>query len=138
MANYQPVLGMLGEMQRALAADAPMATQSQAFVAIVSMAWTSMPLGATQHTRKEMIEWAEKYLRASPTSAYQQTGLDVYAARCSVLHSKGNYADLHSNANPRVVFGYRGGDDNHLFDAAEIFFFDQHRCTDRRQLDASI
>jgi hypothetical protein len=47
-------------------------------------------------------------------------GIDVYAARCAVLHSYGSVAAVHSSAHPPRKFGYA---DNgpHRTDEAERF-----------------
>ncbi len=70
------------------------------------MALLSCPVGQASQTRSEFIAWANKYLKADPASDYQYEGIDVYAARCAVLHSYGSVAGLHSGANPPRKFGY--------------------------------
>ena len=56
--------------------------------------------------RNDFIDWVDQYLKADPASDYQYEGIDLYAARCAVLHSYGSTADLHRGTNPPRKFGY--------------------------------
>lgn len=62
---------------------------------IDTMAFLSMPAGQTSQTRGDFIAWVNLYFQADPDQPYQYEGIDVYAARCSVLHTFGAEAELH-------------------------------------------
>jgi hypothetical protein len=68
-----------------------------------AMAFMSLPAGRDSVTRKEYVAWAEKYIRFS--SAVQVTGLELYAARCGVLHTFTPDSDLsRDNKVRRIVY----------------------------------
>jgi hypothetical protein len=48
-------------------------------------------------TRKEFIEWCEKYLL--PINNLKCNGLDLYAARCGILHTYTAVSDLSKRGN---------------------------------------
>jgi hypothetical protein len=52
------------------------------YAAIDAMAFLNMPANQTEVTRKDFINWAEKYLKF-PCKA-QLTGVDLYGARCGI------------------------------------------------------
>jgi hypothetical protein len=60
--------------------------------AIDTMAYLAMPEIQEDVTRKDFVEWAEKYIRFPGRE--QLTGLDLYGARCAMLHSFGAQSRL--------------------------------------------
>jgi hypothetical protein len=76
------------------------------YVGLDTMALLACPVGKQSQSRADFIAWVDKYLSADTGSEYQYEGIDVYAARCAVLHSYGSVAALHSGANPPRKFGY--------------------------------
>ena len=60
----------------------------------------------------------DTYLKAHDDQPYQYRGIDVYAARCAVLHAFSSEVERHrKDANARV-FGYGNGG-KHAFDATK-------------------
>lgn len=49
------------------------------------LGWLAMPVGKTISTRKDFIQWVDKYLL--PASDLSATGIDLYAARCALVHT---------------------------------------------------
>ncbi|MFY9314790.1 MAG: hypothetical protein WAO95_04430 [Burkholderiales bacterium] len=80
-----------------------------------TMAYLSRPAGQAAQTRAEFTAWVEKYLKGHPDQPYQYRGLDVYAARCAVLHSYGSEATLHRADNTIKIFAYHD-DGKHMCD----------------------
>jgi hypothetical protein len=76
------------------------------YVAIDTMALLSCPVGQQAQTRADFIAWVDRHLKADATSEYQYEGMDVYAARCALLHSYGSVASMHVGPNPPRKFGY--------------------------------
>lgn len=68
-----------------------------------AMAYLHMPPGQQDVTRKDFIAWTEKYI--SFPCAEQLTGLDLYGARCSMLHSYSVVSELSRKGKCRMV-GY--------------------------------
>jgi hypothetical protein len=52
---------------------------------IDTMAYLSMPAGQEDVRQKDFIEWADKYIRFPCKE--RLTGLELYGARCGMLHS---------------------------------------------------
>jgi len=118
--GYTPLVQILGEIGKAWDADATVASLAMLYVALDTMVLLACPVGQQSQTRADFIAWVDKYLKADATSEYQYEGIDVYAARCAVLHSYGSVAALHAGKQPPRKFGYT---DNgpHRKDEAERF-----------------
>ena len=112
------VFDLLNEIARRQNADAMLANVVMVCVFIDTMAFLAMPAGQTAQTRKDFISWVDTYLKAGPSQPYQYRGLDVYAARCSLLHAFSAEADAHRKDPSVCLFGYT---DNgpHAFDPSE-------------------
>lgn len=104
--GYTPLIQLLSEISKAWDAGATVAALAMVYVGIDTMSLLSRPLGKQNQTRADFIAWVDKYLKADPASEYQYEGIDVYAARCAVLHSYGSTASSHSQTNPPRTFGY--------------------------------
>jgi hypothetical protein len=70
---------------------------------IDSMAYLGMPEGQEDVTRTDFVNWAEKYIRFPCKE--QLTGLDLYGARCAMLHSYSVTSGLSRQGKCRMV-GY--------------------------------
>ena len=70
---------------------------------IDAMAYIAMPAGQYDVTRDDFVKWAEQYIKF-PCSE-QLTGLDLYGARCAMLHSYGTASKLSREEKCRQV-GY--------------------------------
>ena len=104
--GYTPLVQILGEIGKAWKADATVASLAMLYVALDTMALLACPVGQQSQTRGDFIAWVDRYLKADAASEYQYEGIDVYAARCAVLHSYGSVAALHSGKQPPRKFGY--------------------------------
>ena len=104
--GYTPLLQLLAEIARAQDADATVAALAMVYVEIDTMALLSCPVGQKEQIRTDFIAWVDRFLKADAASKYQYEGIDVYAARCAVLHSYGSAAALHDKTNPPRKFGY--------------------------------
>jgi len=78
--------GMFEELLAVFKAEALAATVIVIYVYIDAMAYLSISITKERQTRKDFIEWVNKYLKADPDQSYQYNGNDVYAARCGKLH----------------------------------------------------
>jgi len=73
------------------------------------MSYLSMPTDKPKHNRSDFIAWVDRYLRADPSQPYQYRGIDVYAARCGLLHAFTAEADLHRKDPSIYQFIYNDG-----------------------------
>jgi hypothetical protein len=106
---WEGIVGIVAEIKRCESAGATMAAITVAYVCIDTMAFLSMPAGQTWQTRNDFIAWVNTYLKADHSQRYQYAGADVYAARCSVLHTFGAEAELHQKDHTIRKFGYHNG-----------------------------
>ena len=70
---------------------------------IDAMVYITMPAGQDDVTRDDFVKWAEQYIKF-PCSE-QLTGLDLYGARCAMLHSYSTASKLSREGECRQV-GY--------------------------------
>jgi len=70
---------------------------------IDAMAYIAMPASQDDVTRSDFVRWAEQYIKF-PCSE-QLTGLDLYGARCAMLHNYGTASELSRKGKCRQV-GY--------------------------------
>jgi len=82
------------------------------------MAFLAMPAGQTTQGKTDFVSWVDTYLKADPSQPYQYRGIDVYAARCSLLHAFSAETEAHRKDPAIRLFGYA---DNgpHAFNPAE-------------------
>lgn len=117
-ANWAAVSGLVAEIHREEGASHLMAGLALSFICLDAMAYLSRPAVQAAHTRAEFIAWVDTYLKGHQDHQYQYRGLDVYAARCAVLHTYGSEAALH-RADPSIkLFGYHNGG-RHMHDPNE-------------------
>ena len=64
-----------------------------------------MPTGQLKVTGKYFIEWADKYIRFPCKE--QITGIELYGARCGMLHQYGAESDYTRSGNHRKIY-YKG------------------------------
>jgi hypothetical protein len=118
--GYTPLIQLLSEISKAQDAGATVAALAMIYVGIDTMALLSCPVGQDSQTRSDFIGWVDRYLKADPASEYEYEGIDVYAARCAVLHSYGSVAALHSGSNPPRKFGYTDNGPHRKDEAAKF------------------
>jgi hypothetical protein len=66
-----------------------------------SMAYLGMPSNQQDVKRDDFVKWAERYIKFPCED--QLTGLDLYGARCAILHSFGVVSDLSRKGQCRMV-----------------------------------
>jgi hypothetical protein len=106
---WRGVLELIAEIKRCENMGATIPAITVAYVCIDTMAFLSMPATQTSQTRKDFIAWADAYLKGDLGQPYQYAGIDVYAARCAVLHAFGAESELHQRNCTIKKFGYHDG-----------------------------
>lgn len=112
---WQSITGIVTEIRKCEAAEATMAGITMAFVCIDTLAFLSMPAGRSEQNRNDFIAWVDTYLRGHPEQPYQYAGIDVYGARCSVLHTFSAEAEIHRRDQNIKKFAYHDGG-RHAYD----------------------
>lgn len=68
---------------------------------IDTMAYLNMPAGQEDVRKKDFVDWAERYIRFPCKE--QLSGLDLYGARCAMLHNYGTASRLSRQGKCRQV-----------------------------------
>jgi hypothetical protein len=71
------------------------------FSGMDTMAYLNMPAGQQDVERKDFILWVERYIKFPCKE--QLTGLDLYGARCAMLHTYGARSKLSREGKCRMV-----------------------------------
>lgn len=82
------------------------------------LAFLSLPAGRDKQGRNDFIAFVDSFLKGHEDQPYQYVGLDVYGARCAVLHAFSAEVDFHQQNPDAKVFGYHDGG-QHTFDPAQ-------------------
>ncbi len=78
------------------------------FCGIDSLAALTRPVEAANTSRSVFIEWVERFLL--PGSGMACSALDIYAARCGVLHTHSVESDLQRQGTARpLIYEWRQG-----------------------------
>jgi hypothetical protein len=72
------------------------------YAAIDAMAFLNMPVNQSDVTRKDFIDWAERYLKFHCKT--QLTGSDLYGARCGILHTYSIQSKMSREGKCRMFF----------------------------------
>lgn len=100
---------LISEIKRCENAGATSAAVSMSYICIDVMSYLSLPADKTKQGRSDFIGWVDTYLHGHQEQPYQYRGIDVYGARCAMLHMFGTEADFHQQ-NPDVKkFTYHDG-----------------------------
>lgn len=80
-----------------------------AFICIDTFSFLSMPDDREEQHSEDFLVWVGTYLSAHPKQPYQYDAIEVYAARCALLHTYGSEAAIHRK-NPSIkMFAYQNG-----------------------------
>lgn len=109
--------GLVAEIKKCEAAGATTAALALAFVCIDTMAFLALPADKVKQDRTDFIAWVDTYLKGDAAQPYHYRGLDVYGARCALLHAYGSEADYHDKYKEAKKFFYHDGG-KHAYDPA--------------------
>lgn len=115
---WNSVSGLVAEIKRCEDAGATTAALALAFVCIDTMAFLALPADRDKQGRADFIAWVDSYLKGHKDQPYQYRGLDVYGARCALLHAFGSEVDYHRQCPDAKKFGYHDGG-KHAYDPAQ-------------------
>jgi len=81
------------------------------YAAMDAMAYLSMPENKKEVHRADFIDWVENYMHTDPKQPYQYQGIDLYGARCALVHRYGATSRL-SDSGGCKVFNYHNGSEH--------------------------
>jgi hypothetical protein len=103
------VKGIIKDVNDAWERKAHRATLILVYCAIDALTYLALPEGKEKATRGDFVEWSDKYLRlrdAKGERTLSLPGLELYAARCALVHTYGSEADLHKEGKVKRQIGY--------------------------------
>jgi hypothetical protein len=114
---WKPIGGLIQEIKRCEGAGATTAALALCYVCIDTMAFLALPADREKQGKADFMQWVDTYLTQHPDQPYQYDGVDVYGARCAVLHAFGSEVDFHQQYPDAKNFGYHDGG-LHAYDPA--------------------
>jgi len=106
---WDTILGLIAEIKKCEEAGATISAVSMAYICIDTMTFLSLPEGQDRQRGADFISWVDTYLVGDREQLYQYRGLDVYGARCAVLHNFGSDANFHQQNPDAKRYGYHDG-----------------------------
>src|SRR3989338_7067642 len=82
------------------------------FSAIDAMAALAMSAEKKNVDRTAYMEWADKYMKTEPNQQYQYRPIDLYGARCGIVHRYSANSDL-SDSGSCMIFVYHDGTEHY-------------------------
>ena len=76
--------------------------------AIDAMAFLAMPLSETEVTKKSFIDWVNKYMKTDINQQYKYEGIDLYGARCGIVHRYGTKSGLSEKGQCKILAYHDG------------------------------
>ncbi|CAG1065988.1 hypothetical protein BAC1_01585 [uncultured bacterium] len=84
------------------------------YCAMDAMAFLALPKGQDFVEKKNFMAWIRRYMKADASQPYQYQPIDVYSARCGLIHNYGAESAL-SKCGKSKIFIYSYGRKNHIF-----------------------
>lgn len=106
---WDGIKALIEQIKRCEKAGATTAAVAMAYVCIDTMAFLSLPADRETQGKADFIAWVDSYLRGHEDQPYKYRGLDVYGARCALLHAFGSEANFHQQNPDAKKFGYHDG-----------------------------
>jgi hypothetical protein len=97
------------QIRRCYEAELYDASLAMAFIRLDMWAFLLRPPSFRIHTRGSFIWFVERYLATDHDQSYHYKGVDVYTARCAMLHTFGSLTEQHGNDPSIVIWRYHLG-----------------------------
>lgn len=114
---WNAITGLIAQIKRCEEAGATAAAVAMAYIAIDTMSFLGLPTDRHKQGRVDFVAWVDSYLRGHESQPYQYRGIDVYGARCALLHAFGSEVGYHQQFPHVKKFGYHDGG-QHAYDPA--------------------
>lgn len=112
---WNAIKGLIAEIKTCEQAGATASAIAVAFVCMDTMAYLSLPADRETQGKADFIGWVDAHLKGHEDQPYKYRGLDVYGARCAMLHAFGSESDFHEKNQDAKKFGYHDGG-KHAYD----------------------
>lgn len=114
---WDGVKALVAEIKRCEEVGATVSAVAMAYICIDTMAFLSLPVGRENQGRADFISWVDTYMKGHEDQPYQYRGIDVYGARCAVLHAFSAETIFHQRNSDAKKYGYNDGG-KHVYDPA--------------------
>ena len=115
---WNAISELVNEIKLCEEARATTAAVTMAYICIDTMTILSLPPERNKQSPNDFIVWVNTYLKGHEEQPYQYRGIDVYGARCALLHTFGSEVDYHKKKSDAKKFGYHDGG-MHIYNPAE-------------------
>ncbi len=106
---WDSIIGLVNEIKTTEKAGALTSAVAMSYVLIDTLTYLGLPAGQKRQGKKDFVDWVNVYLKAHEDQPYKYDGLDVYGARCAMLHVYAAEASFHEENPDTKVFGYHDG-----------------------------
>jgi hypothetical protein len=106
---WKGISGLIGQIKTCEAIGATSAALAMSYICLDTMTFLSLPNDRETQRRADFVAWVDAYLKGHPEQVYQYQGLDVYGARCAMLHAFGSEVNFHNQFPNAKIFGYNDG-----------------------------
>jgi hypothetical protein len=114
---WNAIKDLVDEIKTCEKAGTTTSAVAMTFVCMDTMAYLSLPTGRETQGKSDFIAWVNAYLKGHKDQPYQYRGLDVYGARCAMLHAFASESDFHEKNEDAKKFAYHDGG-KHAYDPA--------------------
>ena len=114
---WSGIKSLIDEIKTCERVGATASAVAMAYICIDTMAYLSLPVDRQRQHKDEFIAWVNAYLNAHEDQPYQYRGVDVYGARCAMLHAFSSDSKFHENNIGVKRFAYHNGG-KHAYDPA--------------------
>lgn len=98
--------GIVGDIHFAVTNKRYRATLILVFSGIDAMGWIDRPENRENTIRDDFISWADEFISFQGGKI---SGIELYSARCAILHSYGSISDLTRKGKARQIGFHAGG-----------------------------
>jgi len=77
---------------------------------INAMASLIMPVNQEKVKGKDFINWVDNYMKADKNQPYQYKGIDLWGARCGLVHRYSPYSNLSKNGKCKILNYHNGSE----------------------------
>lgn len=106
---WDAITGIVAEIKTAERAGATTAALAMSYVLMDTMTFLSLPAEKGSQGKQDFIDWVNTYLQGHADQPYKYDGLDVYGARCALLHVYGVQSSFHDDHPEAKTFAYHDG-----------------------------
>jgi hypothetical protein len=115
----ESITHLFTEIARCHDAGATVASAAMVYVCIDIVTFMALPQGQRVLGKEDFIAWVDSYLKTESTQEYKYNGMDVYAARCNLLHAFSAESEEQRKFRSNIIFSYVN-EGQHTVDSTDL------------------